>query len=1084
MLFAACTKEMQETEVPVAPGEEPVVTYLTVSLDPDTRTHMDPAADGDGAHKVYWSNGDQIAVNGVVSRALTDVAENAQTAVFAFDDELTTPYHILYPASAYEDATHITLPGLQDYAAGGFAEGMFPMAGVANPGESITLTHLCSMLKIQVKRASGSGANTNKLVSVKFKGNADEQVSGSFAIDYDNHTLTGASSADADKEVKVVKKQTTSTSTPVVYYLVVPSGSYDDGFEVAVKDEKGNLMTKSTGTAKDYAAGHIYPMKAFDFVPTTMDEGIAIESAQDLIDFATDYNDKSARTHGLGDDVLVVTLKNNITFTSEESAAFNAIGGIGTPYGGNNYFKGIFNGNNMTISGLESTCPLFNGIDETAVVKDFTVDDSCSFTFTHPNTNESLFGAIAGYHKGVLDNVKVAADVSLAAVSDVTQQLSLGGLVARATVGTLNACEYSGLISTPAGYSASEAKLIIGGLVARFSNAGSITNSYFKGAISNAAQVSSTSTSTPYLVIGGVVGYLDGKATVSSSQTTADHADEASAYSGFNGEIVNKTIVAYNSAVGGIVGEVNDGTISSCTNAAHIALSIFKDGGAGATGNTNARYMKTGGIVGKVNANGSVTGCTNNGAVEHRSNPRLQDIGGIAGYNAGTITECTNNAAVNHMTTGISGATNKGGRVVNIAGVIGENASVATVSDVHNTANIQISAMEDNYDTEGDKPVCEARMGGVIAYNEAAIDGGSSTKNITNSGQVYFNSYFSNQFIGYELGGIVGYSKGSVQNAKNSGYVVLRWNSDANVASKVYLGGIVGMMAGNGTIGGCINEGGASNAGEVYPNVKAGSAGHNNIFAGGILGWSESNVTISGCTNSGFVHGGNTTRVNGTSFYVGGIVAYLKGASQILDCTNTGNVTNAHNNNTDTIGSTPLTGGIAGHVEGTDANPIVIGGTTGCSVDAAFSVTRGWVAGVVAYAKYVNLSNCSVEQDINVAARAIGGLVGKAEYCNISASTVNSSKVHANNVQAATGQGGIVGNLSNSTVDGCSCYTTTLTNNVSIATVGTIAGVSGSNNTIQNCHYKATVTTTAGSVASSIVGTGSFTDGGGNEADL
>ena len=139
---------------------------------------------------------------------------------------------------------------------------------------------------------------------------------------------------------------------------------------------------------------------------------------------------------------------------------------------------------------------------------------------------------------------------------------------------------------------------------------------------------------------------------------------------------------------------------------------------------------------------------------------------------------------------------------------------------------------------------------------------------------------------------------------------------------------------------------------------------------------------------------------------------------------------------------------------------------------------------IITYAKYVNISNCTVEQDINCAARALGGIVGKAEYCNIASSSFNGANLKANNVQAGTGEGGIVGNMSNSIVDGCYCYATSITNNVSIAAVGTIVGVSGENNTIQNCHYKPTITTTAGSgQPATIAGSGTFS-GSGNVADL
>lgn len=810
--------------------------------------------------------------------------------------------------------------------------------------------------------------------------------------------------------------------------------------------------------------------------PTPVSNVVVISSAADLVNFAARFNAKGFA--GIPDPPDV-TLNDDIAFDAWTSAAFNATGGIGLKTGVNGeedyYFNGTFNGNGKTISGLDSTVPLFVATDSGSIIKDLTMDGSCSFTFTHPNTIEGLFGSIVGYHKGSLDKVKSAANVSLAAVSGVTQMTSLGGLVGRATVGTLqNNCEYSGLISTPAEFTTS-GKLIIGGLVGRFSNIGSVTGCTFKGAVSNAAQVSSTDKNNPYLIVGGIAGHVNGSdggnvASITSCTTTADHEEVASLYEGFAGTLVIKTKNSYHSAVGGIVGELGNGEVSSCTNAAAIALSIFK--GDDATG----RYIKSGGIVGRNAAEGVIRECINNGSVQHRSNPRLQDLGGIAGYNAGTISSCTNNAAVNHMT---SGQSIKAGRVVALGGVIGENVAGAAVSDIHNTANIQISSMEDG-------TASDVRMGGVIGLNQAAIDGGAS-KAITNSGQVYFSPNFANQFLGYEIGGIVGLSEASVENARNSGYVYLRWNSTTNVASKIYLGGIVGKMAGGGTIGGCVNEGGENNAGEVYPNVAAGTAGHNNIFAGGILGYSEADVTLSDCANSGYVHGGNGTRVKGTSFYTGGIVAYLKGASKILDCTNTGNVANTHNNNDDSIGSAALNGGIAGFVEGTSEAPVEIGGTTGCSVDATLTSSRGWVAGIAGYAKYAHISLCTVENSIICSCRGIGGIVGKAENCSIGSSTFNGSTLYANNVQLTTGEGGIAGYASGCTIDGCSCHATQFLNNVNIReSVGAIVGLC-SDTTISSCHYKESIEVpTAGtSVTATVVGSsGSYTDGGGNAADL
>ncbi len=1163
-LLASCAKEQaiqNENVLPAEQGTSAGVTTLTVGLsEPEavapqnTKTHMDLVL-MDGKHKVYWSNGDQIAVNGVSSEPLSEIPEYSQTADFNFDAVLSTPYSIVYPASIYADATHVALPAIQDYRAGGFAEGMYPMAGYSAGGQGITLGYPCAMVKISVLRAAAD-ADEDNLIAVRFKGRNDEQVCGSFAIDYETATLTGTSTAAADKEVKIIKEQETSTSTAAVYYVVVPAGTYSNGFDIIVQDKKGHIMTQSKTEPVTLAAGHLYAMPEFAFVPTATELGVEIASAQDLIQFATDYNNEVYVPLG---DALVATLTSDITFDAETSAAFDATKGIAS-VSSENYFHGIFDGAGHTISGLSATVPLFAAIGSSGIAKNFTMDNTCSFNFTHKNESEGQFGAISGYHKGIIDNVKVAADISLAEKESVTQMTSLGGLVGYANGGKIqNGSEFSGLISTPAEFTSTK-KLIIGGLAGRIkTSASTITESYFKGAISNSAQISSTDKSNPYLIIGGIVGFVDGGASVSSSNSTADHADEASAYSGFNGEIVNKSTIAYNSSVGGIVGQLANGTVSDCTNAANIALTIFKDGGAGDAGDASARYMKTGGIVGKVDANGTVTGCNNNGLVQHRSNPRLQDIGGIAGYNAGAISSCTNNAAVNHMTTGVSGITNKGGRIVSIAGVVGENASGAVVSDVHNTANIQISAIEDNYDADNKKPVCEIRMGGVVAYNLAEIDGGAS-KNITNSGKVNLTTTPSNPFIGFELGGIVGLSQASVKNVSNSGIVVNTLNN-AYVVSKLfmggvvgkvdntvnvelsgcentgevyfnvnakaaahtgdYIGGIVGFVTGesattvsdcensgyvhincniatactdliaagvvgkmneSGSITDCDNVGGASNAGEVY--IAFSDAAHTDNYAGGIVGKTvDSDLAISGCTNSGYIHGGNSKKRNGTNMYVGGIAAYLSGDSSIAGCVNSGNVYNDQFVNS-TSTTNAFTGGIAAFVMGADGSPIAI---SNCEHKTAnLASRRGYQGGIVGYANYVSLSDSDNNASfLGGSVYCSGGIAGWVQNGSITRCDFTGASIYSSQIQANSG-GGIAAKLDATLVDGCQSSVTDIyhtdSSNVKDADVagGAIVGVSGTGNTIQNCHYKPTINGSSANIA----GSGTFTDGGGNAADL
>ncbi|MCR5409302.1 MAG: fimbrillin family protein, partial [Bacteroidales bacterium] len=269
VLFTNCSKE-SETLFEGAPEK----VYVQVDLG-TTKTYM--GASSAGVHKMYWSNGDQIAINGAASDELTGLAEDTPTATFAFASAPVAPYNVVYPASIYADATHVTLPAIQSWKDGNFADGMNPMAGYNATGTgNITLHHLCAILKISVKRGTSAPVDEDNLVAVRFKGRNSEQVCGSFTIDYENAALAGASSAAADKEVRVNKNIATSTSEAAVFYIVVPAQTYSSGFDVIVQDQNGHIMTKSVNVSKELEAGHLYNMPEFEFVPTATELGVVI----------------------------------------------------------------------------------------------------------------------------------------------------------------------------------------------------------------------------------------------------------------------------------------------------------------------------------------------------------------------------------------------------------------------------------------------------------------------------------------------------------------------------------------------------------------------------------------------------------------------------------------------------------------------------------------------------------------------------------------------------------------------------------------------------------------------------------------
>ncbi len=1048
MAFAAlacgCTMEIH----PDAPMAEK--TVFTVSA-PSTRTVVGDAAAG--SRQLYWADGDCLAVNGIASEALSGVPAESTNASFTVNGTLTAPYDAVYPASIWKDASTVTLPATVQ-------NGVLPLGGRSNDPD-LALSPLTSCLHLALKQSGDASPDIHQIAYVEIS-TESVRMNGDFTVDFENAGLTPAAGASADEcKVRVAGPWDLPASGALDLFVPVPAGTYS--FSVKILDVKGHFMTVSTTGSKNMDKGVIKAFPAIEFKPTGTQFDVVITSASDLVTFAQEYNAKAYES--LGGD-LKVGLEQDITFDATTSADFNSTGGIGLKEAAGDaedfYFSGLFDGQGHTIAGLAATVPVFKATQDAGTVKDLTVDGTCSFTFTHPNTTEAMFGSVVGYHKGVLDNVKVAADISLAAVADVTKMTTLGGLAGRTTVGKLqNGCEYSGLISTPAGFTTT-GKLIIGGLVGRFSNAGSISDSFFKGAISNEAQVTSTDKTNPYLIIGGIVGHADGGSSITSCSTTADHALIEGAYTGTQGHIVNKTLKAYHSVTGGIVGEVNDCTVSSCTNNAAILITIIRN----TDDDSLARIIKTGGIVGKNGASGTIDGCTNNGNIQNNSNTRLQAAGGIAGLNAGAIQgdESVNKGNIAFGTTGVDPI--YGARIPYIGGIIGENTS-SSVSNVRNEGSVELSR------TEMSSTGFRIALGGIIGWNSGSLNGGPS-KTIVNTGLVYFNTNVNkiSAADGYYLGGIVGITSGSVQNAKNAGYINFRWTHTSRVVEKAYLGGIAGKMDGDGTFSGCVNEGGSGNAGEVLFNVANGGL-HSNNHVGGILGYSDKNISITDCVNSGNVHTSNYTAAS-KSLYLGGIVGTLMGASAISGCSNTG-VTNLNaSNNTDTPAENIFAdGGIAGFIKGTASNHISISDCSWNYSEGNVGARRGTCGGIVAYSEYADISDCDVTVVYNMYNHVTGGIVGWAVN-----STLSNCKFHGTKITATQGyfSAGIVAKLdSGSIVDGCYNYCKDITAPKAATVIGEIAATSVAGSTIKNCHHTGTI---------AICSDTNFTDGGGNVSDL
>lgn len=1073
-VLAACTKEQPITDGPV------VKTVLSIGSAETKTTVGDVENDGtNDFRRLYWANGDQVAANGVTSLALSGLTANTETrAAFSFTETVTAPYNVVYPASIYRnDTPSIKLP----HNAG---DQVIPMGGRSQTA-SFSLNPLTGILQLKIKQAA-SNPDTDNIVLIEVS-TASTRMSGDFTINYAAGTISPFDNPVGNDLSVQITGDWALSSTERSFFIPVPAGSYS--FTVKVMDSQGHYMTKTTTSAKTFTKGIILPLKAFEFVPSASDY-IEIENPQQLIAFATAYNRGDYAAQGQN---LVVIVTDDLVFDATSSAAFNETEGIGKP-GTGGLFNGLFEGGNHTISGLTATVPLFARTGAYGTVKNLTIDDSCSFSFTHSNTAELDAGTVVGYHKGTIDNVTVAANVSLSAVSDVNYDACVGGIAGRVKdSGIVKDSRFTGALSVPAGFQAAANRVMIGGVVGWISETGGMVQDCdFDGTLDNQGQMIASEESdeqktNPYLMIGGIVGLNQGTVDYCSAANHATGVTVTLSGNNYSGTVVTHSTNAYHYAIAGIAGR-NNGTVSECTNNATV-LNIFS-AARGSSGNLNGRYLNVGGIVGYNAESASVNGGVNNGAIIDRASPKIHCVGGIVGKNYGAVSAGTNNST-GVITVGTSHFDGPdGARQLYLGGCIGYNESTGTIEDgLSNAANLTVDALEDV------NSVISA-MGGVVGWSKAAIDG--STTAITNSGNLQqtngnrkLTDPTSADDYGFYLGGVVGYSTMGLNSLSNTGnleYICTNstHNADwAGGASYVYLGGIVAKMKTSTLVDVqyCTNSGNVTfDPTSTAPHTAAATSDlgvlYYRCYLGGIAGYVDRARILGDATtkttNSGIIFGGSGNKNVNTAetFWVGGIVGKLTGASSSIsycELSGSGRVNNNHWSNKGYNSYAPMSGGIAGEMYSS-------GGTIShCSVASKATVvgTRGDVGGIIAYARAITISDCTVPINFGTqSSYCDGGIVawlrsGTVKDCTYSGSTIRSSQLQYG--------GGIVGYLQASTIDGCSSHATDVSKNGTAVTAGALAGQTDATSTIKNSHYKSTM---------SMCGDSNFTDGGGNAADL
>ena len=219
-------------------------TTLTLSLE-QSRTQLGEKADG--VYPLYWSEGDQISVNGVASTALTAAQAGGVSATFEVDG-VHSLLNVAYPAAA---ANQVLFAGEQVHKSNTtFGNNATTLYGVGSIDEGLVLNHLTGVLKIGI---TGSATLTHAQISTVDRA----PIAGTFDIDFTSGEV--APSADATAVINYSFGEGVALSSTATYmHIAVPAGEYDEMYVTLYDNANGAMYAiVKAGEAKPLTAGDI-----------------------------------------------------------------------------------------------------------------------------------------------------------------------------------------------------------------------------------------------------------------------------------------------------------------------------------------------------------------------------------------------------------------------------------------------------------------------------------------------------------------------------------------------------------------------------------------------------------------------------------------------------------------------------------------------------------------------------------------------------------------------------------------------------------------------------------------------------------
>ena len=598
-----CQRHMEQNLAPERPLHEIVATVE----DAETKTTLSPGENG--VSSVLWSEGDALAVfiDGKNTSIKFTLREGAGTKKGVFKgDGKGSHYAAFYPAemvsSLSGSAMQITLPAEQEYQAGTFASGSYPMLATGNTA-NLQFSNLSSVLRLSL-------TGKHPVTRIVFRSaQPANKVCGPASVNTTDNVLS-VSENGCDSLVLNVPGVQLNEQETTHFFLSLPPQTYKGGFTVRVYTGE-RFMDKSY--TKDFTMKRslLHKADAFAFKPNGVDvsttlegrgterEPFRIASLGDLLLMQSAVNaDGSVRTSD-GENVRAKAAFYILVNDIDLSPVYNEKSGKSwTPIGNDsNRFAGSFEGGGHKIKGLYINTRLsdqgFFGVLDGSSINNLTVIGDVTSTGSH-------IGLVAGRFEGFADRsgtfMNCSSEGTLRGGNTVGGILG-GGSYAK-EYGCVNRADITGQTS-------------VGGIAGITSWGGSNCINY--------------GTITGVYMTGGIFG------------CSGDMLEACSNFGTIKGDY----------QTGGIIGYQNSGWLSNCMNEGDVSgssdvggISAYSRQGSAVWNNVNRGHVSgndnVGGICGRLSSNSGssiLQNCLNLGKVELlKSGGRA---GGICGQNEG-----------------------------------------------------------------------------------------------------------------------------------------------------------------------------------------------------------------------------------------------------------------------------------------------------------------------------------------------------------------------------------------------------------------------------------------------------------------